>query len=59
MGSRSEGKRSLWRETVWILAILEQAVRGIGRMRLVPQTWKLALPICLKGQGEDGCTGKD
>jgi hypothetical protein len=44
MGARSEGKRSLRRETVWILAILEQAVRGIVRMRSVAQAWKLTRP---------------
>jgi hypothetical protein len=44
MGSRAEGKRSLWRETVWILAILAQAIRGLVRMARIADAWKLAIP---------------
>ena len=43
MGSRSEGKRSLWRETVWILGFLAQAIRGVVRMSGIGEAWKLAV----------------
>lgn len=44
MGSRSAGKRSIWRETVWILNVLAQAIRGVVRMSGIGEAWKLAAP---------------